>query len=380
MGSYAPDGHQLEKKSKSRSNRPLWQLDPVESFSDWMLVVKVKGKEQERQYHVHKAQLASGRRSSEYFKKLFNYKMAEHESLSTSLQLEETAALAVPIMLDYLYQEHAGLKANTYNSAALRHLANYFGIEEMFDEANRFIRDDLSASTASTYLVESALYHDDKLLEAVKKVFIVDFDGINHEDRAMLPAHLFRDVFNEAQKSWTLDDGFASLVVTSYCNSRNGEMDREIFMDITEESIVRSIHDTTVIPLLFYSLKHRNKSLLRRCAQAAVENWDAVIVDAIASKNSLYARIPQSLKVMLLERSLCGASYKRSAESFLHETEGILDEFNDTYEARTGPGDATMLLPVEGGIFLNERFDAGKGLQGGIADEENSVTDEESEF
>jgi hypothetical protein len=172
-GSFEPD-----PSSSSQPKTLTWRRDPEDSFSDWTIVVNQKsGVECEAEveqppatYHIHKNIVGAGRRSSEYFRKVFQNKELEESKTSTTiLELETSAARAFPDMLDFIYtQKIVCLSSNS--AVAVRHLASYFCVPTLFQHTNKFIQKDVGTSNIHVYLKEALLYLDDKMIRATMEV------------------------------------------------------------------------------------------------------------------------------------------------------------------------------------------------------------------
>mmetsp|Transcript_15595 Transcript_15595/g.24250 ORF Transcript_15595/g.24250 Transcript_15595/m.24250 type:complete len:240 (-) Transcript_15595:26-745(-) len=170
-----------------------WRLTPEESLSDWRIVIQIIEDDMEDTeasqkitYNVHKSVLGVGPRRSEYFSRVFRNEVVIEATKSTShIQLQDSAALAFPYMLDFMYRTNdAATEVNvtTENAVALRHLAQYFGIPSLFLSVNNFIKSDLQVWNATIYLAEAELYRDEKIISAALKYC------------SPLPATLFKDV------------------------------------------------------------------------------------------------------------------------------------------------------------------------------------------
>jgi hypothetical protein len=108
-----------------------WRLEPEESFSDWKIEVTTvkdallkipqdvepaaKRPRNDYQneleaatvevYHVHKHMLGAGPRSSLYFARMFRSQMSETNTSTSKIELDDAAAKAFPLMLDYMYSQ-----------------------------------------------------------------------------------------------------------------------------------------------------------------------------------------------------------------------------------------------------------------------------------
>ena len=116
---------------EATNERRDWRMDPDKSHSDWTIVISVGGKVQST-YHVHKFALSVGGTRSEYFARLFsNTNLKEHETQTSRIELEDLAAKAFPVMLDYLYllwRDYAYSDLTFENSVALHYLGRYFEV------------------------------------------------------------------------------------------------------------------------------------------------------------------------------------------------------------------------------------------------------------
>jgi hypothetical protein len=151
-------------------DRLTWRSDPKESYSDWTIEITPIGKTIGAVlYNVHKYVLAAGPRRSTYFKGVFNMCIVTESSITASrLELEQSAAVAFPIFLDYIYGLDLCMKKKT--AVALRHLANYFGVTSLLKCITEFIQEDTNEENVHIYCREALLYHDTKIVEACMKV------------------------------------------------------------------------------------------------------------------------------------------------------------------------------------------------------------------
>lgn len=149
----------------------IWTTDRNDNFSDWILLIVRSGVSWETSnvdtYHIHKSVVGVGPRPSLFLLDEFE----DHDSVfvrnTSSVELMSQAADLVPTMLDYMYNMKGDpLQITTSTATALRHLADKFGVETMFQEVNDFIRRDLNESTVYTYSNHAALFKDKQLMQA----------------------------------------------------------------------------------------------------------------------------------------------------------------------------------------------------------------------
>lgn len=151
---HSYDGFSSEEKASKRSKidkntprRPIltWRLPQEESLSDWTVTIHSTGnaaaartEATEAVFHVHTYMLGVGPRRSEYFVRLFQTDMLESKARASIIHLDHQAAAdAFPAMLDFMYDPSEDVAGKTATQAvALRHLASYFGMEELYDNVS----------------------------------------------------------------------------------------------------------------------------------------------------------------------------------------------------------------------------------------------------
>jgi hypothetical protein len=388
--SYGSSPYQEHPHSKSRSpnhrkTRPrsapqilTWRLDPDESLSDWTLTVvsnpeldkvdsdRLNGESDEdeedsdaeeakeerddpailsppqvrrhvshhptNKYFVHRTQLAVGPRRSEYFAKLFRSSQKRNKrTTGTRIELRPSAAAAFPAMLDFLYSA-VGTPPNTTTetAVALRHLATCFGIRELFDSVTQFIKLDLSADTAPTYLLEASAFSHEKLHVAALEQCAQHFETIKFSRIVTLTPQLLEQVVMSPLLETT--SRVLSSRVASYCRCRPGLVDATMLQllthpdrmpEIASEESLFFLHlisevDDDLQSVDLKSLGGRRSggkhSLYSRCLEASTD----VVRVAIAGKDSKrksssrptrnavkeYYSLPASMRVDLLEHAL----------------------------------------------------------------------------
>jgi hypothetical protein len=177
-----------EQTAAAAGAGPLdWWHDPLrgsQSLSDWTIEVSIEGpvstaemsgaggrtarrrddEKSSRLYHCHKTSLAVGPRACGYFTQLFCGVggLAEHGSRVSRIELQASAAAAMPVFLDYVYNK-GELAASSANAAALVSLAQYFQAAAAYNAAMKFVRADMQTANAAHYLAEAELYSLDKV-------------------------------------------------------------------------------------------------------------------------------------------------------------------------------------------------------------------------
>ena len=89
-------------------------------------------------------------------------------NLNTShIELENSAAAAFPIMLDFMYSHTSvNVQATTKTAVALRHLAKSFDIPALLTTINEFIRKDMTKDNIHIYVQEATVYRDEEIIQS----------------------------------------------------------------------------------------------------------------------------------------------------------------------------------------------------------------------
>lgn len=188
-------------KEDEEQQQLSWRGDPLTTHSDWTIVVSTTDEDavslESTTYHVHKAILGVGPRSSAYFATLFGtiVEVNEKKDSTSHINLERGDAQVFPVVLDYMYTGE--LDASTQNAVALRSLARYFQCRELMRAANAFIQNDLKLETVPTYLLHAWERNDEKLQEASRKLIKTHFNELNDRALRILPIELFRSILGE---------------------------------------------------------------------------------------------------------------------------------------------------------------------------------------
>jgi hypothetical protein len=281
-----------------------WRMDPNESLSDWTLCIQTHDHE-ETIYHVHKAVLGADARSSKYFRRLFLSQMLESSTQRSEIFLEGSANKAIPIMLDFMYFIVQEVAATTETAVALRYLANYFEIENLFVSTNHFIQSDLTSSTAPLYLHEAGMYQDEKILDAASGLCAKFFEVLEEIKLNDLTPDLFRRVVTSPDLQ--SDSLILSLRIEDYCTNCN-ELTPTIFKELTDPQLMPTVHSDCAFQFLQLAMKHDllydEHDLKGRCATALSKRWEYV---TFKGQDPIYHDFPADMKVELLEAAIATA-------------------------------------------------------------------------
>jgi hypothetical protein len=309
--------HDMTGASGSEMTTLLWRLPPEESYSDWKIEVHVAGETLDEGsnfgreetspviFHVHRAILANGPRHSQYFKKLFLSNTAENINQTSIIRLERSAALVFPAMLDFVYDFGKDVVVDDPGAAtALRHLANYFGIQELFENVNTtFINVNLSVDTAFAYMEEATKFHEISLRDAAIDYIAERVLRVDNEMLYRMPVEWFSRLMAKV----AVTDRNVALVVGYVIREPEG-----LTVDHVSQWLERfkSIPPRHALSMLSIAVAFNvDETIKHKCVTSCSRKWaDLARVTANSSSNKddeeLYSKLPDNEKVKLLEESL----------------------------------------------------------------------------
>lgn len=323
-------------------NRLSWRMDPRESESDWVLVVK--DGQRSHIYHVHKTTLVYGDRKSGFFLKLFE-KIYEdgnpNQRNVTEVPLDAYTAMFVPLLLDYIYEDKLDLNATI--APGLRRIANQFDVRPLYALVSSFIQQDLSEKTVAIYLEQAQLSDDNELSDIALLSAVQSFNLVPEEELGKIPPAVFQKLVSDQNLNISSPE-MLSQKIAAYFRVRAHDIDEETFFFLTHANILPKIHPCEAIYFLDFGSKNfmtaledetgggYESSLLRRCVSAAGEEWNKYLpaiehdikkktgnavetgprlfgnraeLDEIALS---YLDLPDHMKVEVLQESLLRAS------------------------------------------------------------------------
>ena len=274
--------------------RLSWSRDPENTFfSDYKIEILVRGNVHGC-YFVHAAILAVGPKKSMYFARLFsNQSFVESETKTSRIELEELAAIAFPVFLDYMYALDDALQITNENAGALHYLGQYFESSRLRKCAQNFWKHNMTFENCGVYYQQAKIFHDKAISEEVVKAVVKKCCG--ETDEIELPDIVdgFEEVasrlIQESDERLWLDalkhnsgvpNPSLSLLISLFCDLANN-MDAGIFLDLTEEKVLPAIHWKAALRLL----KHEKSilsasgtpdaptSLQKRCIEGLSKSW-----------------------------------------------------------------------------------------------------------
>lgn len=327
----------------------LWRLNPEESHSDWTIVLHEEvdpGEEEQEEeecsehgstteghttFHVHKSLLGVGPFRSEYFSRLFRpctnsggLHLSESETSISNIHLPQSAILAFPVMLDFIYSRGCipshGFK--TSQAVDIRFLSTYFGVPKLYSAITQFIHSDLTTSTCIEYLTNARIFRDDKLVEASCATCAKTFEHLTTSQINSLSPDILQLVIGSPLLQCESEE--LSCRIAEYCRCHPDIIDGSWLRNVTSHSKMPRIFPEEALFLLNLAVKHLaaeeevpptqeqqqqqqavpTPHLKERCISACSEYWTEVLLRSDTS----FSLLPEAVKVELLLSALRMAS------------------------------------------------------------------------
>ena len=302
-----------------------------------------------KEYHLHKANLAVGPRSCDYFSRLFRRKQQQtahgnstHQNNHHSIELPMSSLSAIPAMLDYIYSTDGStpIHATTDTAVPLRYLATIFGNRSLFDAATEFLQRDLRPESCIPYLNHADLYRQKKLSEVCVRLCAEEFDQIKIRWLAMLPPHLVEEILYS--KYFRSSSSHAVCAkIASYCRCQENNIDGSTLSSLTDVRVMPQILPDEALFFIKFIISlgmdmedddnfQNGRSLYERCIDASPSIVQAVI-DSLChgrstegnrrqQKNACgeYSQLPPQIKVDLLEYALAKQQHGEIGMEYLN--------------------------------------------------------------
>ena len=259
-----------------------WRGDPTTTHSDWTIIIEENNESQKKEtkYPVHKAILGVGPRCSTYFATLFSSPNFKEQQYSTSrIPLNKSDASVFPIFLDYMYDGTPRDACSTDSVVALRSLARYFHCQHLMKTVNEFIQQDLSVSTAPSYLVQAWERSDTKLETSARQLILKHFESLDDHALQILPTPLFCSIWKEVQcDNYAFMSRVAYFFFRAHPEARNATLLSELTSPITLMD-VRVVSGFLELVAQLDPQKEKDDSwlaldnLCKKCADALVTDW-----------------------------------------------------------------------------------------------------------
>ena len=275
-----------------------WRQDPTTSLSDWTLIIASAsdGGALLAEYHVHRAILGTGPRVCEYFSRLFRSAMCEASVCTSQLDLEPSAAAAVPLLLDFLYS--GVLAATTQTAAALMHLASYLGCRSLHAAVVTFMQRDLTWRTAPVYLREGSLYSLEKVCGVARGLCATHRHQLGEGLLELPPAEFVRAACGSEGKPFS-SQRLSELVASYFDGSHGAACDSATLSALSEARLMPTVSPPAALRLLELATRLRPERhatpgsadlpLADRCLAACASDWEAALLPRMRREASLAA-------------------------------------------------------------------------------------------
>jgi hypothetical protein len=210
----------------------------------------------------------------------------------TAVKLEEIAALAVPDMLDYCYSSTGELNIHTSNATALHFLSVYFDVKSLTKVAQGFVMGDLDMNNFSLYYMQACVLKDLDILRhaqlyLAKNIFEIPRDCLVRI-LTVVDCKFFATMLStfDQNESHGSDSSLLatrstrlSLIVAVYCNIHRRTLSSNMFLKLTDASILPEIDIKAAMVFLELEAEMCNNrdtvdSLKERCFDVLSKSWD----------------------------------------------------------------------------------------------------------
>jgi len=268
--------------------RPDWRMDPKESHSDWTIEVCVGGKLYST-HHVHKLILSL---KSGYFEHLFaggGQSFSEAQTSTSRIELQtELAVTAFPVMLDFMYMlwDENNPPISHQNCTALHFLGKYFQIRALRKKARQFRNKKMTARHFALYYEHAIAFHDESTRNFLVQECVRDAGVVVSGSGSFFQKTNSLFWLKVLEQGKGKENPELSTCIEIFCDCHEGELTHDIFLQLTEASLVPMISFASTRKLMklekslapSHSASPNKKSeeltsLQERCVKAIVINW-----------------------------------------------------------------------------------------------------------
>lgn len=359
-----------------------WRLDPSESLSDWILLVRNQTSDEIQTYHVHKNFLALGQRKSEYFLGIFKNHDPSFSPNMTEIELLQSAADVVPDVLDYIYADRIVFSSKT--ALGIRFLSQCLGIKILYQNVMKFIQQDLTIDTAVIYYITSTQLGDQKVRGITSRHCARNITKIdsNHALLKYMDPYFFSSVLMYISNDGATEKRriHASSLLADYCSLHKNVLTHELFVMLTDEDHVQLLdHETAVILLEIESemlgMNQSISKLQNRCLNVLASKWKFLCEQDPETTVELCTKLPPFIVSELMIRSLLYA--KDSASKSVAVSKSSNRSINSGSVASTADDDSSDKTPSRKRSDL-ARSRNGSGSSSSLLKEDSSVQSKNS--
>lgn len=334
-----------------------WRQNPEDSLSDWTIEIIVvdensnsssndKKNGSNTLFHVHKVALAVGARKCEYFGRLFLGAFSESQNACSRIELHPLAAAAFPNFLDYVYFDD--LSITTENATSLHYLGRYFENRRLRWEAKQFWKRDMTMESMGTYYAHAAVFHDDKITDAVVEMCALQTDKITADLSIIQTStpQLWLDVMQRVPSTRSRN---MSNVLANFCATHAASIDMATFRELTSPTNLPDIDAPVALSLIDLERKlapptqaaaapaadlpsnndnNALSDLQQRCLTSLYSNWNTAH-SIVQNQDGIQDSLRQQSPNMLVHLLASAQSDVLEVNKRLEEAQGDLIRMQD---------------------------------------------------
>lgn len=332
-----------------------WRGDPQQTFSDWVIEVvgktpmvdRSEGEVEEKvdTYNVHKFALAVGSRKSKYFSTLFRGSSASGNN--SRMELDPLQAQAFPFLLDFVYNTHKPLAADTKSGTALHSLGCLFEMPHLQWDAKQFCKRDMSIETIAVYYEHAVRLEDDTILGMVEQFVGKNLMSIQpasslvekSDPQLWLNSMDWVPVAEEENEASRISEHF-SLLIAELGKHECSKLDSDTLCKLLSTGKVPVVHPDAALTLCEAEDKlmkstsgdtpcgdFEEAALQQRCASALSHRWKDILNADKVMVSRMVDRKPAFLVDLLLK------SLKKAGQTLNSCHQSDLDALKSASEA-----------------------------------------------
>jgi hypothetical protein len=232
--------------------------------------------------------------------------LAESQTNTSKIPLEDAAAQVMPILLDFMYDTEHKLEIATQHVVALRYLAKYFAMRILYRKVMEYHKKDMTLENIGTYIADAAVFHDETTLSlaAIKCI-----DNLRVLDKTLLermdPSFLLRILSNPDVDTCSVSCHLSMLLV-DYFQIHHEEVSKELFRELTDRKYIPQIDRDAAAPLLELEMaicgeENGPSCLQKRCIKVLALYWKDF---AEHDKMPSFHKLPSAVLVELMEKTI----------------------------------------------------------------------------
>mmetsp|Transcript_18889 Transcript_18889/g.29291 ORF Transcript_18889/g.29291 Transcript_18889/m.29291 type:complete len:305 (+) Transcript_18889:44-958(+) len=267
----------VQLQAKQQTLPPGWRSATSARSSDREIHVIESESGKTNVYNVHDAFIARGVRKSAYFENLSDCTDQFQESSTNSriipVRLDEKAAAAFPVFLDYTYG-NPYFRLTVDNVLAVRRLADLFKNIPLLSETWRFIKANMQVNNYEQYLRDAQRFGDKQTASWVAFGCAQNIDKIDPSSDIwrMMSQTDFRRLASLLHLCRIGHSMHCSEIVAAYLGHHINEMDETAFKEITNSSVLPEISLKAAMILMKAEYHVRRTALEEKARQKVLSS------------------------------------------------------------------------------------------------------------